>query len=65
MRWLGVNLRRLEYDPAREPLQWYSRTDPARVETAVAEFDKVIAPLQARFDLLAGVPDRGGASKLE
>jgi hypothetical protein len=57
MRRLNVVLRRLEDARANEPVRWgYSDTE--RVQAAVARYDEAIAPLQKRFDHLAGVPER-------
>ena len=57
MRRLNVVLRRLEDKRANEPLGGWAR-DPEKVQAAVAKFDEAIAPLQKRFDHLAGVPER-------
>jgi hypothetical protein len=58
MRRLNVVLRRLEDDRANEPLRGWGCADAAKVQAAVAKFDEAIAPLQKRFDHLAGVPKR-------
>jgi hypothetical protein len=57
MRRLNVVLRRLEDARANEPLRGWGYSDPTKVQAAVAKFDEAIAPLQKRFDYLAGVPN--------
>jgi hypothetical protein len=58
MRRLNVVLRRLEDARANEPLRWGYSGDADKVQGAVARYDDAIAPLQKRFDRLAGVPER-------
>jgi hypothetical protein len=58
MRRLNVVLRRLEDDRANVPLRGWGYSDPAKLQARIAEFDDAIAPLQKRFDKLAGVPER-------
>ena len=58
MRRLNVVLRRLEDDRANVPLRGWGHSDPEHVEAEVAKITEAITPLQARFDHLAGVPER-------
>jgi hypothetical protein len=56
MRRLNVVLRRLEDDRANVPLRGWGYSEPAKLQARIAEFDAAIAPLQKRFDRLAGCP---------
>ena len=58
MRRLNVVLRRLEDARANQPLRGWGYSDTEKVQAAVARYDEAIAPLQKRFDHLAGVPER-------
>jgi hypothetical protein len=63
MRRLNVVLRRLEDQRANKPLQWWGAAE--KLPAAVAAIDEAIAPLQKRYDHLAGVPqvNNGGNTK--
>jgi hypothetical protein len=58
MRRVNGVLRKFEENRAREPLRWTEGADPVRIAREVARWDEPIAELQARFDHLAGVPER-------
>jgi len=58
MRRLNVVLRRLEDARANVPLRGWSYSDSEKIQAALAKYDGQIAPLQKRFDHLAGVPER-------
>jgi len=57
MRRLNVILRRLEDARANVPLRGWGYSDSEEIQAAVAKYDGQIAPLQKRFDHLAGVPE--------